>query len=114
MVAGVHLARRDGLDIAHAVLMRQAAAHHIADDLHVAVRMRPEALARRDPRIMADLECAIERARAERQHIQLTHGRAWVAHRPVGTFNAAYTGPRVHFKVSPVTGLPMHIQYVAL
>jgi hypothetical protein len=72
------------------------------------------ALAQHDPRIMADLQCAIERARTERASVQSAHGRAWVAHRPTGTFNAAYTGPRILFKASPVTGLPVHMQYVPL
>jgi hypothetical protein len=70
------------------------------------------ALAQRNPRIMTELLYAIERTQAEREKVQLAHGRAWVEHRPIGTFNAAYTGPRVYFKESPVTGLPMHIQYV--
>ncbi len=70
------------------------------------------ALAERDPRIMADVQCAIERARAERQKVQLAHGRAWVANRPVGTLNAGFTGSRMPFKASPLTGLPLHMQYL--
>jgi len=65
-------------------------------------------LAQRDPRIMADLQGAMERAREARCQVELTHGRAWLDHRPVGTLNAAYTGPRHMFRSSPVTGLPMH------
>lgn len=66
------------------------------------------ALAQRDPRIMADLQAAMERARAERCETELAHGRAWVAHHPVGTLNAAYTGPRRMYRSAPMTGLPMH------
>jgi hypothetical protein len=70
------------------------------------------AAAQRDPRIMADLHAAIERADCQRQKVQLAHGRAWLAHRPVGTLNAGYTGPRSPFKASPLTGLPLHLQYL--
>lgn len=70
------------------------------------------ALAERDPRIMADLQAAIERSRVQRQAVQLAHGRAWVEHRPVGTLNATYAGPRTVFQLSPMTGLPVHLQYL--
>ena len=70
------------------------------------------ALALRDPRIMLELQSAMECAAAEMRQVQLAHGRAWVAHRPVGTLNAAYTGSRMLFNSSPLTGLPMHLQYV--
>ncbi len=70
------------------------------------------ASAEHDPRIMADLQAAIERSRVQRQKVQLAHGRAWVEHRPVGTLNAAYPGPRTVFRSSPMTGLPVHLQYL--
>jgi len=70
------------------------------------------AAAQHDPRIMADLRAAMERASCQQQEIRLAHGRAWLAHRPVGTLNAGYTGPRSLFKASPLTGLPMHMQYL--
>ena len=35
----LHIARRNALDVAHAVLVRQVAGQHIADDFHVAVAM---------------------------------------------------------------------------
>lgn len=69
------------------------------------------AVALRDPRIMADLQSAIERGRSARESVQLAHGRAWLEHRPIGTFNAAYTGTHHRFKLSPLTGLPLHMQY---
>ena len=68
------------------------------------------ALAQRDPRIMADLQGAMERSREEQRRIQLVHGRAWVDHHPLGTLNAGYAGPRRMFRASPLTGLPMHLQ----
>lgn len=83
-------ARRDQRDADQSLL---AAAHH-------------------DPRIMAELQSAMDRAHAERQQVQLSHGRAWLAHRPIRTLNAAYTGPRRLFQSSPLTGLPMHLQYL--
>lgn len=67
------------------------------------------ALAQRDPRIMADLQGAMERAREARCDKELAHGRAWVEHRPLGTLNAAYTGPRRVFRMAPLTGLPTHL-----
>ncbi len=70
------------------------------------------AIALHDPRIMAELESAIERERSARERVQLAHGRAWLEHRPIGTLNAAYSGPRQLFKLSPLTGLPMHVQYM--
>ena len=83
---------------------REQYARRIADDALLAVALR-------DPRIMADLQSAIERERSAREFVQLAHGRAWLEHRPLGTLNAAYTGPRRLFKLSPLTGLPMHMQY---
>ena len=65
-------------------------------------------LAQRDPRIMADLQGAMERAREAQRQVELVHGRAWVEHRPIGTLNAGYTGPRRLFRTSPVTGMPTH------
>lgn len=68
------------------------------------------ALAQRDPRVMADLRSAMELARIQRCEKELAHGRAWVEHRPVGTLNAGYTGPRRLFRTAPLTGLPTHLQ----
>lgn len=67
-------------------------------------------LAQRDPRIMADLQSAMERARDALCEKELVHGRAWLEHRPMGTLNAAYTGPRRMFRTAPLTGLPTHLQ----
>ena len=44
----LHLSRRDGLLIAHAVLVREPAFEHVADDLHVLVAMGAKARARGD------------------------------------------------------------------
>jgi hypothetical protein len=69
------------------------------------------ALAQRDPRIMAELQGAMERAREAQCATELAHGRAWVEHHPLGTLNAAYAGPRRLFRTSPLTGLPTHMQF---
>jgi len=45
----LHVAGRDGLDVAHGVLVGQFAFEHVTDDLHVAVAMPAEALAGRHP-----------------------------------------------------------------
>ena len=42
----LHLTRQDGRGVANAVLVRQRAVEHIADDLHVAVAMGAKAGAR--------------------------------------------------------------------
>ena len=55
------------------------------------------------------LDSAIARAREAQCQVELAHGRAWVAHRPIGTLNAGYTGPRRLFRTSPVTGMPTHL-----
>lgn len=68
------------------------------------------ALAQRDPRIMADLQGAMALARDAQCAKELAHGRAWVEHRPIGTLNAAYAGPRRLFRTAPLTGLPTHLQ----
>jgi len=68
------------------------------------------ALAQRDPRIMADLQGAMGRAREAQCEKALAHGRAWVDLRPLGTLNASYTGPRRMFRTAPLTGLPTHLQ----
>jgi len=44
----LHIAGRNALDVAHAVLVRQLAREHVADDLHVAVAMGAKTGARRD------------------------------------------------------------------
>ena len=68
------------------------------------------ALAQRDPRIMAELQGAMALARDAQCEKELAHGRAWVEHHPMGTLNAAYTGPRRPFRTAPLTGLPTHLQ----
>ena len=68
------------------------------------------ALAQRDARIMADLQGAMALARDAQCEKELAHGRAWVEHHPIGTLNAAYTGPRRMFRTTPLTGLPTHLQ----
>ncbi|MCY1542112.1 hypothetical protein D9M68_778390 [compost metagenome] len=39
----LHVARRNGFDVAHAVLVREFAREHVADDLHVPVAVGAEA-----------------------------------------------------------------------
>ena len=68
------------------------------------------ALAQRDPRIMAELQAALQRTHAARAEIDLAHGRAWVSHRPRNTLNAAYAGPRHSYLTTPLPGLPSHLQ----
>jgi len=43
----LNLARLELPPVAHAVLVLQRACEHVAEDLHVAMRVRPEALPRR-------------------------------------------------------------------
>lgn len=64
------------------------------------------ALAQRDPRIMADLQSAMERAREAQCEKSLAHGRAWVDLHPLGTLNASYAGPQRRLRRAPLTGLP--------
>jgi len=45
----LHFAGADGLDVAHAVAVRQPALQHVGDDLHVAVAVGAKAGAGRDP-----------------------------------------------------------------
>ena len=80
-------------------------AHRRADALYLAA-------AQHDPRIMAELQGAIARAQASVQARDLTHGRAWLNHRPRGTLNAAYPGPRTVYLTTPLVGLPVHLQYL--
>jgi hypothetical protein len=54
----LHLAGQDGRAIAHAVLVRQRAVEHVADDLHVAVAMGAEAGARGDAVFVDDPQVA--------------------------------------------------------
>ncbi len=68
------------------------------------------ALARRDPRIMAEIQAAVHRAQVAQAAIDLAHGRAWVSHRPRNTLNAAYAGPRHSYLTTPLPGLPSHLQ----
>ena len=67
------------------------------------------ALAERDPRIMAELLAAVERAEAARTEIELAHGRAWVRHHPRDTLNASYAGPRRFYVGKPLSALPAHL-----
>lgn len=83
----------------------QREAHRRADALYLAA-------AQHDPRIMAELQGAIARAQATAQARDLTHGRAWLNHRPRGTLNAAYPGPRTVYLTTPLVGLPAHLQYL--
>ena len=83
----------------------QRAAHRRADALFLAA-------AQHDPRIMAELQAAISRAQQCVQARDLTHGRAWLNHRPRGTLNAAYPGPRSVYLTTPLVGLPVHLQYL--
>jgi phosphoglycerate dehydrogenase-like enzyme len=72
------------------------------------------ALARHDPRIMADLQAAIQRANKATQTVDQERVQAWVERHPVGTFNAAYQfpGKRSAFHSTPLAGLPTHLQYL--
>ena len=70
------------------------------------------ATAQYDPRIMAELQAAISRAQECAKVRDLTHGRAWLNHRPRGTLNAAYPGPRSVYLTTPLVGLPVHLQYL--
>ena len=83
----------------------QREAHRRADALYLAA-------AQHDPRIMAELQAAISRAQECAQVRDLTHGRAWLNHRPRGTLNAAYPGPRTMYLTTPLVGLPVHLQYL--
>ncbi len=67
-------------------------------------------LAQRDPRIMAELQAAVQRGQVTQAEIDLTHGRAWLSHRPRNTLNAAYAGPRHSYLTTPLPGLPRHLQ----
>jgi len=44
----LHIAGRDALDIAHAVLVRQIARQHVTDDFHVAVAVGAKTRSRRN------------------------------------------------------------------
>lgn len=70
------------------------------------------ASAQHDPRIMAELLAAAARAQDTAKARDLVHGRAWVNHRPRGTLNAAYPGPRSVYLTTPMVGLPAHLQYL--
>ena len=70
------------------------------------------ASAQHDPRIMAELMAAVARAHEASKVRDLAHGRAWVNHRPRGTLNAAYPGPRSVYLTAPMVGLPVHLQYL--
>jgi hypothetical protein len=54
----LHVAGRNALDVAHIVLVRQLAGEHITDDFHVAVAMRAEAGAGRNPVFIDDAQVA--------------------------------------------------------
>ena len=70
------------------------------------------ALAKKDPRILADLEAAQERAMLARQSMDQALGRAWLARHPLGTFSASYQGERNVFRTTPLARLPTHLQYL--
>src|SRR5206468_9919370 len=54
----LNLARLEHAAVAHAVLVFQRAFEHVAENLHVAMRMRAEALARRDAVVVDDAQGA--------------------------------------------------------
>ena len=70
------------------------------------------ALAQHDPRIMAEVQAAIQRAHAAARSMDQALAQAWVDRHPVGTFNAAYQGAHNSFRTTPLTGLPTHLQYL--
>ena len=72
------------------------------------------ALARHNPRIMAELQAAIQRVNDAVPTIDPARVQAWVERHPVGTFNAAYQfpGKRPGFQTSPLSGLPTYLQYL--
>lgn len=68
------------------------------------------ALALHDPRIMAEVQAAIQRAEADALTMERALGEAWVDRHPLGTFNAAYQGRRDSFRTTPLAGLPVNLQ----
>ncbi len=64
------------------------------------------ALAQHDPRIMAEVEAAVERAVIVKRSIDQAIGRAWLDRLPLGTLNAAYAGPRRGFRAISLAGVP--------
>ena len=54
----LHIARRNALDVAHAVLVRQLATEYVADDFHVLVAVRAKTLARRNAVFIDDAQVA--------------------------------------------------------
>src|SRR2546429_616760 len=54
----LHFARADHAPVAHRVLVLQRAAEDVSDDLHVAMGMRAETLARHDQIIVDDAQAA--------------------------------------------------------
>ena len=54
----LHVAGRDALDVAHAVLVGQLARQHVADDFHVAVAMGAKPGARRNAVFVDDPQVA--------------------------------------------------------
>ena len=54
----LHIARRNADDVAHAVLVREVAGQHVADDFHVAMAVLAEAGARRDTVFIDDAQIA--------------------------------------------------------
>ncbi|MEO6624425.1 MAG: hypothetical protein ABIN37_06295 [Burkholderiaceae bacterium] len=70
------------------------------------------AAAQHDPRIMAELLAAVARTQEFAKARDLMHGRAWLNHRPRGTLNAGYPGPRSVYLTTPLVGLPLHLQYL--
>jgi len=73
-----------------------------------------QALAKHDPRVMADIQAAIGRASPVLKIVDHVRVQAWVDRHPLGTFNAAYQFPskRKSFQSTPLPGLPTHAQYM--
>ncbi|MEO8858470.1 MAG: hypothetical protein ABI343_15920 [Burkholderiaceae bacterium] len=66
------------------------------------------ALAEHDPRIMEEVQAAMQRAACAEREVEA----AWMERHPVGTFNAAYQGRARRYRVMPLAGLPAYMQYL--
>ncbi len=76
--------------VAHAVLVLQRAFQHVAEDLHVAVRMRAEALPRRDPVVVDDAQGAEAHVR---RIVVVREGEGVMRVEPAVVGVAAFIGP---------------------
>ena len=86
----LNLARLELPPVAHAVLVLQRAFQHVAEDLHVAVRMRPEALPRSNPVVVDDAQ----RAKAHvRRIVIVREGKGVMRVEPAVVGMAAFIGP---------------------